>query len=187
MFIVAVALVAIPLVSQPSYAEPASRTSQQGLTDETRLATVRSSVLPARTMTGAQFVVEQALAGHSLSAAVRERAAKAVAPNSCASGGAVSSGYNVFGGMLYSLTLSISWCYDGSSVWAGGYTWSWSTGYGWSFNKWTNPPNDWYLSDYSQYHAVAQARFCVAWCAEDAYAGLEDIGTRSGAFEWHTI
>lgn len=183
ILIVVLAFAASLVVSHTSYAAPPSNPSAASLTDQNRLASVHSGALSVRAMTRAQYVAQRAAAGHPLSAAE----AKALAGSACTSGGASSWGENAFGGVLFKLTLDISWCYDGSSVWGGSYTWNWSTGYGWSFNKWTNPPNDWYVPGYAEYHAAAQARFCTAWCAEDHYTGLEDIGNRDGGFSWHDV
>lgn len=178
---VAAMAAAVIYLMSPSAAHAAA--PADSLNDLTRPVKDTVVVGPVRDLTHTEFKNRRAAAGKPLTA--REDAA--LAADTCKSYTVTQSGENVYGGVLYKLTGTVSWCYDGSTVTAGTYGWSYSTGYGWYFDSWTNPPNGFFIPGGREFHTVAQAKFCITWCGGKAYRGADIWGTYNGGYGWSKL
>lgn len=158
------------LVAAPAVAHAAGPSS--------RLAVVTVADGPALAVTTAEVAKARSTTGKSMGAKEAEALAAA---SGCRSHARTVTGENAFGGMLFRFRLELTWCYDGYSATYKAETHSTETAKGWYFHSWTNSPNTYYDEpNHYEAHAVGQAKFCVAWCANSATPGSHIIGRRDG-------
>ncbi|MFB9236307.1 hypothetical protein ACFFWC_12225 [Plantactinospora siamensis] len=164
--------------AKPVAPAPPASAAPPPLTDVTTPVVTRASSGPISRISSQQYAQTRAAAGRPLSA--NEQVA--LASSSCWTWSRSQWKDNIYGGTLMRLNGTINWCQDGSSVWGGGYNWSTYTNFGWSFDKWTNSPTGYYNPSRTRYDTVAQAKFCISWCAGTSYIGLDLWGDAWGSY-----
>ncbi|MEU4216449.1 hypothetical protein [Actinoplanes sp. NPDC026623] len=162
------------LMGTPAHADPA----QPVLNDVTTPVSSHSSSHAPAPQSRQQYRASREAAGRPLSAVERV----ALASSNCWTWSASQWKDNVYGGTLIRINGTIGWCQDGYSVWGGTYSWSTYTNFGWSFNSWTNGPTGYYNPAQTRYDTVAQAKFCISWCAGASYLGQDMWGNANGTY-----
>lgn len=159
---------------------PQARFTAPGVLNDQTTPVARGSATSERDISVNEFAADRGAAGRPLTASQLAVMASAY----CRSYTASQWETNIYGGTLYRLDGTVSWCYDYSIVWSGSWKWTYSTGFGWYFDHWTNPANGYYVPGDTEYHTVAQAKFCITWCAGSDYLGQNVWGKYDGSGHW---
>ncbi|MGI5241398.1 hypothetical protein [Dactylosporangium sp. CA-139066] len=129
-------------------------------------------------LSATQYAADRQAAGSPLSAAEQAR----LAASQCWTWTRSQWKDNIYGGTLFRINGTINWCQDGSSVWGGSYSWSTYTNFGWYFDSWSNSPTGYYNPAHTRYDTVAQAKFCITWCAGSSYLGQDMWGNANATY-----